>query len=110
MDLKIDIDSNKTSDENSAKSPISTVKHFKKSMIVEYEKIEHCEPLPTTEDSQTSNSSRSNSLSNSKSVSTYSPSSNTSSKLPTSFSDPAVVKKLKSQDVTIKSMASSDQK
>ncbi len=108
MDLKIDIDSNKTSDENSARSPISAVKHFKKSMIVEYEKIENNEPLPTTEDSQTSNSSRSNSLSHSKSTSTYSPISKTS--LPTSFSDPAVVKKFKNEDYSNKSLAETDQK
>lgn len=114
MDLNIEIDGSKTSDENSAKSPISTVKHFKKSMIVEYEKIEHPEPLPTTEDSQSSVSSATSNSSNTTTGSsgTYSQNSNNSQKSPTSFTDPTVSKKIKTErnDVTIGSLLSTDQK
>lgn len=88
MDLKIDIESNKTSDEGSTKSPADgkcTVKHFKKSMIVEYEKIEHVAPI---EDSQSSVSSSTSSSTSSHSSSGFSTRSSTESlQSPISFGD-----------------------
>jgi len=92
MDLKIDIESNKTSDEGSTKSPADgkcTVKHFKKSMIVEYEKIEHVAPI---EDSQSSVSSSSSSSTSRSSSGSSTRSSTDSVQSPISFADTSLGK------------------
>lgn len=109
MDQNSNNSNNRTSaDEGSNKSPSGSKNNagcakpinFKKSMIVEYEKIEHPSVLTTTEDSQSSEFSSTSGTSNSNSSSSSTSGTNSSSESLNSanrvisFTDPAVTEKL----------------
>ena len=108
--LHIDSSQAKTSDE-SVKSPndSKSLKHFKKSMIVEYEKIEHVNMPEDSQSSLSSSSSSSSSSTTSSSSHSASPSNSSSTRTSTDstkspFGEHAFAKNSNESELTLTSM------